>query len=148
MMRTCLVFAARLVVLASVVVTASCNSTTAPAFDNSQVVPFSFVTQTFAGTLAPGGSHFYSIVVTQQGPVSLMLAAVQAPGGAALTTPVGIGIGVPEGTGCPRRMSLTTQPGLAAQLTTTLNPGTYCAAVYDVGTVSSTVNFAMRITYP
>ena len=33
-------------------------------------------------------------------------------------------------------------------MTVTLNPGTYCAAIYDVGNLSSTVNVAMRITYP
>jgi len=149
MMRSSFAVVARLGLLASVLVTAaSCNTTTAPEFDNSQITPLSFTTQTFAGSLPVNGSLFYSIVVTQQGPVSLMLAAVQTPGGAALTTPVGIGVGVPAGTGCPRANSLTTPPGLAAQMTVTLNPGTYCAAIYDVGNLSSAVNFAMRITYP
>lgn len=149
MMRSSFAFVARLGLLVPVLVTAaSCNTTTAPDFDNSQIVPLVFTTQTFAGSLPVNGSLFYSIVVSQQGPVSLMLAAVQTPGGAALTTPVGIGVGVPAGTGCPRTHSQTTPPGLAAQMTVTLNPGTYCAAVYDVGNLSGTVNFAMRITYP
>lgn len=148
MMRSSLVFVSRVVVAASIVFATACNSTTSPDFEDSTVVPPVFTTSTFAGSLPAGGSLFYSITVTQQGPVSLMLAAVQAPGGAALTTPVGIGVGVPEGTGCPRSRSLTTPPGLAAQLTVTLNPGIYCAAVYDVGNLSSAVNFAMRITYP
>ena len=140
---------ARFVLLALVATSAAgCSSTTAPDLADSQVTPPTFTTQTFAGTLSPGGTLFYSIVVNQQGPVSLTLAAVQTPGGGALTTPVGIGVGVPQATGCTRSTSLTTAPGLAAQLTVTLNPGTYCAAVYDTGTVSSAVNFAMRITYP
>ena len=87
-------------------------------------------------------------MVTQRGPVSLTLAAVQTPGVGALTTPIGIGVGIPQGTGCPRTSSVVTPPGLAAQLTVMLNPGTYCAAVYDVGNLSSAANFAMRITYP
>jgi hypothetical protein len=148
MMRFRLEHPVRLCLLALVVVATACNSTTAPDIADSGITPPSFTTQTFAGELSTGESLFYSIVVTQQGPVSLMLAAVQTPGGAALTIPVGIGIGVPQGTGCPRTTSLAAQPGLAAQLTVTLNPGTYCAAVYDVGNVSSTVNFAMRITFP
>jgi hypothetical protein len=148
MMRLRFVHFARVSLLAAAVVAMACNSTTAPELEESRITPPFFTTQTFAGVLPQDGSLFYSIVVTQQGPVSLMLAAVQTPGGAALTTPVGIGVGIPKGTGCPRTTSLTTQSGLAAQLTVTLNPGTHCVAVYDVGALSGSVNFAMRITYP
>lgn len=148
MMRSSFVLVSRVVLVASIVVTMACNSTTAPEFEDSTVVPPTFTTSTFAGSLVQGGTLFFSITVTQQGPVSLTMAAVQAPGGAALTTPLGIGLGIPEGTGCPTFRSLTTPPGLAAQVTATLNPGIYCAAVYDVGNLSSAVNFAMRITYP
>ena len=139
---------ARLALLVAAVVAQSCNSTTAPDLADSQITPAVFTTQTFAASLTTSGSLFYSIVVTQRGPVSLTLAAVQTPGGGALTTPIGIGVGIPQGTGCPRTSSVVTPPGLAAQLTVTLNPGTYCAAVYDVGNLSSAANFAMRITYP
>ncbi len=126
----------------------ACNSTTAPDVADSHLTPLQFLTRTFAGALQVQGSTFYSFHVSQAGPASLMLAAVQTPGGAALATPVGIGVGVPKGTGCTRATAITTPPGLAAQLTVTLNPGTYCASVFDVGTLSGTVNFAMRITYP
>jgi hypothetical protein len=126
----------------------SCSSTTAPTERDSQITPLSFTLQTYAGTLQVQGRGFYSILVQQAGPVSLTLAAVQTPGGAALSTPLGIGIGIPAGTGCTRFVSQTTVPGLSAQLTATLNPGTYCAAVYDAGSLTSAVNFAMRIRYP
>jgi hypothetical protein len=148
MMRSRFPHVARFALLLAIAATPACNSTTAPELADSQITPAVFTTQTFAGTLTSSGSLFYSIVVTQRGPVSLTLAAVQAPGGGALTTPVGIGVGSPKGTGCPRTSSIVTPPGLAAQLTVTLNPGTYCAAIYDVGNLSSAANFAMRITYP
>ena len=126
----------------------ACTSTTAPTDEDSGITPLVFNTETFAGTLQVKGSNFYSFVVTQAGPVGLTLAAVQTPGGAALSTPVGIGVGIPAGTGCARSSSATAPPGLAAQLTVTLNPGIYCAAVFDTGNVSSAVNFAMRIRHP
>jgi hypothetical protein len=148
MMRARFTPVARIALLVTAVVAQSCNATTAPDLADSQITPAVFTTQTFAGSLTTSGSLFYSIVVTQRGPVSLTLAAVQTPGGGALTTPIGIGVGIPKGTGCPRTSSVVTPPGLAAQLTVTLNPGTYCAAVYDVGNLSSAANFAMRITYP
>jgi len=134
---------------AAVSVTAmACTSTTAPTEANSGITPLVFTTEIFAGTLDVKGSGFYSFVVGQAGPVGLTLAAVQTPGGAALSTPLGIGVGIPSGPGCARSTSQTAPPGLAAQLTVTLNPGTYCAAVFDTGNLSSAVNFAMRIRHP
>jgi len=136
-------------VAAAVCMTATgCTSTTAPEEDDSGITPLVFNTETFAGTLQVAGNSFYSFYVTQAGPVGLTLAAVQTPGGAALTTPLGIGVGIPSGTSCARSAAQTTPPGLAAQLTVTLNPGTYCAAVFDAGSLTSTVNFAMRIRHP
>ncbi|HQX82693.1 MAG TPA: hypothetical protein PKW63_13100 [Vicinamibacterales bacterium] len=135
--------------LVALSVTASaCSSTTAPTEADSTITPLEFTTLTFAGTLEAKGSGFYSFAVSQAGPVGLTLAAVQTPGGAALSTPLGIGIGVPSGTGCARTISQSTVPGLAAQMTVTLNPGTYCAAVFDTGTLTAAVNFAMRIRHP
>ena len=126
----------------------ACSSTTAPSEADSTITPLEFTTLTFAGTLEAKGSGFYSFAVNQAGPVGLTLAAVQTPGGAALSIPLGIGIGVPSGTGCARTVSQSTVPGLAAQMTVTLNPGTYCAAVFDTGTLTAAVNFAMRIRHP
>ncbi|MCC7186856.1 MAG: hypothetical protein IT185_11480 [Acidobacteria bacterium] len=135
-------------IAAMALVSSACNTTTAPDIENSAVTPAEMVTVTFAGTLEPKDNQFYSVLVGQEGAISVTLAALQAPGGAALTTPVGIGIGVPKGTGCVRTSSLVTPPGLSAQLTVILNPGTYCIAVYDSGTLASAVNFATRIRYP
>lgn len=126
----------------------ACSSTTAPSEPESGITPLEFTTLTYAGTIQVRGSGFYSFVVSQAGPVGLTLAAVQTPGGAALSTPMGIGIGIPSGVGCARFVSQTTVPGLAAQLTSTLNPGTYCASVFDAGNLTAAVNFAMLIRHP
>jgi len=126
----------------------ACTSTTAPSQQDSGIKPLEFLTETFSGTLKVNGSGFYAIGIVQAGPVDLTLAAVQTPGGAALTTPVGIGVGIPSGTTCPTTTSQVTAPALSAQLTVTLNPGTYCVAVFDAGNLTSTVNFAVRIKHP
>ncbi len=141
--------ATRAAVVAAVSMTAiGCSSTTAPSEADSGITPLVFTTETFAGTLQTKGTAFYSFVVGQAGPVGVTLAAVQTPGGAALATPLGIGVGIPSGTGCARSSTQTAPPGLAAQLSVTLNPGTYCAAVLDTGNLTSAVNFAMRIRHP
>ena len=142
-------FIASWAMAAAVCMTAmACTSTTAPEEDDSTITPLVFNTETFAGTLQVAGNSFYSFYVSQAGPVGLTLAAVQTPGGAALATPLGIGLGIPSGTGCARSTSQTAPPGLAAQLSVTLNPGTYCAAVFDTGNLTAAVNFAMRIRHP
>ena len=140
----------RLTAMAAMVCMTSvaCTSTTAPTETDSGITPLEFTTETFAGTLDSKGSTFYSFQVRQAGPVGLTLAAVQAPGGAALATPLGIGVGIPSGTTCARSTSQTAPPGLAAQVTVTLNPGIYCAAVFDSGNLTSAVNFAMRVRHP
>ncbi len=127
---------------------AACTSTTAPSAADSGIRDLEFRTETFSGTLQVNGSGFYSFFVGQAGPAELTLAAIQTPGGAALSTPVGIGVGVPSGTGCPRTTSKVASPGLTAQLTVTLNPGTYCVAVFDAGNLTSSVTFAMRFRHP
>ncbi|NQW03448.1 MAG: hypothetical protein HQ485_05415 [Acidobacteria bacterium] len=139
---------ATIVAVAVSLTSVACGSTTAPTEADSRITPVTLRTETFAGTLALQGSGFYSFAVNQQGPVSLTLAAVQNPGGAALSTALGIGLGIPSGPGCARFLSQTTTPGLAAQATMTLNPGTYCAVVFDTGNLTGAVNFAMRIRHP
>jgi len=125
-----------------------CTSTTAPTEPDSMITPLTYVTRTYAGTLQTKGTGFYSFTVAQAGPVGLTLAAVQTPGGGALATALGIGVGIPSGAGCARSASQVTPPGLAAQLTVTLNPGIYCAAVFDTGNLTGTVNFALLIRHP
>jgi hypothetical protein len=106
-------------------------------------------TQVFQGVLPVGGSKFYSFTVTQGGTMSLMLASITSPGsGAALQTVVGLGTGIPSGTGCAVSESITTSPSLRTQLTRSLTPGIYCVNVLDVGNLTSTVNFALRFEHP
>lgn len=107
-------------------------------------------TELFAGTLAVGGSKFYSFSVSQGGgTVSVMLASVTSPhSGAALPHPLGLGLGIPAGTGCALSQSLVTSASLVTQLSRALMPGIYCVSVYDTGTLPSDVNFALRFLHP
>lgn len=106
-------------------------------------------TQVFQGVLPVGGSKFYSFTVTQGGTVSFMLASISSPAsGAAVQTVVGLGTGIPSGTGCAVSESITTSASLRTQLTRSLTPGIYCVNVWDVGSLASTVNFALRFEHP
>ena len=56
----------------------------------------------------------------------------KAPG-PAVNTVMGLGVGTPLGTDCTITNSVTTAPGLNAQLVNSLTPATYCAKIYDLG---------------
>ena len=113
---------------------------------STPVLPSSEV---FAGTLPVRGSSFYSFTVAVSGNVSITLASLvpKAPG-PALNSVMGLGVGTPDGTDCAITNSVTTPPGLTAQLVNSLTPATYCAKIYDLGELTGPVDFAVRIVHP
>jgi hypothetical protein len=122
---------------------AGCQSeATAP--DYSIVSP---VTETFQGTLGVQGSSFFSFVVGNPDPVSVTLASLTKSSGAAVTTPVKLGFGVPSGETCATTTSLTTTSGLQAQVLQVASQGTYCVIISDAGSLTETLSFAVKIKH-
>ncbi len=106
-------------------------------------------TELFEGQLTPGGSAFYSFTVATTGLANVMLASVSittAPGTSS-TVVLGLALGTPLGTDCSITSSLPTAAGLTSQMVNSLTPGTYCARVYDIGSLKTSVNFAIRIVH-
>lgn len=138
----------RLTVLALILSTfssAGClfQAETAPV-DYTIVSP---VTEIFQGTLDAKGSTFYSFIIGNADPVRVTLASLTNASGAAVTTNLKLGFGVPDGTTCATTFSTTTGSGLVAQYLSTASPGTYCVIVSDPGTVTTTLTFAVRIIH-
>ena len=101
----------------------------------------------FEGQLTVGGSAFYSFTVASTGLTNVMLASVtttSAPGNSSAVV-LGLAIGTPLGSDCTITNAVPAAAGLTSQLVNSLSPGTYCARVYDIGNLKSTVNFAIRI---
>lgn len=122
---------------------AGCRSeTTLP--DYSIVSP---VTETFQGSLAVQGNTFYSFLVGNPDPVSVTLASLTKSSGAAVTTQVRLGFGVPAGETCVPTAALTTSSGLQAQVLQVASPGTYCVIISDSGALTETLNFAIKIKH-
>ena len=135
------------VVLVLGVLVVGCNN------DNNSPVapttPSAITTELFSGNLAVRGSSFYSFTTLQKSAVRLTLASLTAPTShPALTTVVGLGIGVPSGIDCAMTSSVNTSAGLTAQVANEMNPGTYCARIFDVGSLTAPADFAIRIEYP
>jgi hypothetical protein len=121
----------------------SSQSTTAP----STTTP-STATELFVGALAPMGSGFYSFTVSQAGTVGITLVSVTS--GSRVPVPaavVGLGFGVPSGTGCGTTTSLNTTAALSAQITNSSAAGIYCVEIHDLGNLTDAVTFVIRIVH-
>jgi len=106
-------------------------------------------TQLFEGKLNVGGSTFYSFTVTDTGNANVMLASVTtstAPG-TSIGVPLGLAIGSPIGTDCTITTALVASAALQSPLVSNLTPGIYCVRVYDVGSMTVPVDFAVRIVH-
>jgi hypothetical protein len=148
-MKKSLPFSARTVLAVLAVVgllTAGCGNDDSATTPTTPTGP---ATENFSGTLGVQGSSFYSFTTTTSGSVSITLASVVATQpGPALNSVLGLAVGAPLGTDCNATSSVNTAPGLTAQLVTTLSPATYCARVYDIGNLTASVNFTIRIVHP
>jgi hypothetical protein len=105
-------------------------------------------TDYFTGTLTPGGSAFYSFSVTNAGTVEVTLASTTtAKVGPAITLPLRLGIGIPFAEGCSTVRTVDTSPGLSAQILNASGAGVFCINVADIGSLSGSVLFAVRIVH-
>jgi hypothetical protein len=103
-------------------------------------------TDTFTGTLAPGGTVMHSFTASAAGPVVVTLTGA-GPG----SPLVGLGIGVPGANigGCDLTKTVQTVAGPIGQLTASVEAGDYCAGAFDVGTAPSTgVLVTMSVSHP
>jgi hypothetical protein len=132
-----------LVLIAALVAAGGCdNQPTEPTVPQ----PTS-VSELFSGTLDAQGSGFYSFSLNTQSTVGLTLASVTPTLlGSPLPAVLTLGLGIPRGIGCALTTSQNVGPGLSAQISTTLEPGTYCVNLADPGTLPATATFVVRIT--
>ena len=105
-------------------------------------------TISFSGSLTIGAARFYSFTVREAGSMTATLASVTLPSGAAVPTVMGLGIGIPRGTGCGLTTRVDTAARLTSQLESPVSPGIYCVEVADVGNLTGPVNFAVRFSHP
>jgi hypothetical protein len=107
------------------------------------------ITQYFTGSLEVGGSRFFSFTNTATGTGTFMLASVTSQArGTPVSAVLGLGTGIPAGTGCAVTESANTSATLQVQHTRVFPPGIYCVSVWDTGQLNATINFALRFTHP
>ena len=125
---------------------AGCSDDTPTSPSTETVAPPS-VTETWEGTLAVGGSRFYSFSVSQNGTVNVTLTNL-LENGADSATQVGLALGYPAGTGCTANTSVTVAAAVDPQVTNTYKPGVYCAKIADAGNLSIPAQFRIVIAHP
>lgn len=100
---------------------------------------------TFAGILLPGTSAARAFTVGSRGTVALTLSETTPAG-----VIVGLGVGIPRitGAGCTLNTVVNVSAGAAAQLSVTAESGTYCAQVFDLGTLTEPLPLTLLISHP
>jgi hypothetical protein len=125
-----------------------CVLTVSGCGGNSSTSP-STSTEFFIGLLGTQGEAFYSFTAAAAGSVEVTLVSMTlANPGPALVVPVTIGIGTPAGEGCTVTSTVSAAPGFSAQLTSQVATGIYCINIQDPGSLTGTVDFAIRIVHP
>ena len=96
--------------------------------------------------MARGGTAIRNFTASAAGTASVTMLTTD-PGG----TLLGLGIGIPgtNAGSCDMTTTIQTRAGSAPQLTATVEPGTFCAGVFDIGTVGiSGAVVGMTVAHP
>jgi len=120
----------------------ACGGTT-PVAPTAPVI-FEPVTETFAGTLAQGGSDVYPFL-TQAGTVTAKLASVDPLSTAAL----GVELGTWDGTTCTAVVTNASATSGTTVIGTATGAIRLCARVYDVGNIAegATVSYTVTVDH-
>jgi hypothetical protein len=125
--------------LAAAVIVAGCGSDNTPTAPSN---PSSTVTENWSSVVAPGGMSTRSFTVNSAGPIVVTLTAAG--------TTLGLGVGLPRtnGGGCRLGVAVNASPGTTPQINTQADAGQYCVQVYDLGTITDPIGFALTIEHP
>ena len=98
--------------------------------------------ESWSGVVAPGGQSTRSFTVNSSGTIAVTLTAAG--------TTLGLGVGLPRVTGGGCRLSVAVNASAASSphISTAADAGQYCVQVYDLGTLTDPVGFALKIDHP
>jgi hypothetical protein len=102
----------------------------------------------FTGTLSPQGVFFQGFSVTTQATVTVLLASLTKTGTTTtVSLPMQLTVGTlnADGSACTGSTSVTATPSLTSQINQSLISGTYCVQLADTGSLTSNVDFAIRV---
>lgn len=98
----------------------------------------------FSSNIVPGGSASRTFETGGDGAITITLKST-TPGG----VPVGLGVGIlRSNSSCALAAAIETVAGAEAQISISAEKGTYCAKVYDLGTLKDSLPFTIGISHP
>lgn len=130
-----------------ILLSGACDKTETPVAPSDPSFTQPIAVESFTGTLAVGGSSFYSFTVSQSGHVSLLLHQL-TEGGVASTAQVTLGLGVPRATDCTVVNVAGVVAGATPQIIDSVTPAVYCARISDPGNLTGPAAFAVNIIRP
>ena len=91
-------------------------------------------------------ADFHNFAVAKTGSVAVTLTQAGPPA----TITMGLGVGIPDASGCPvaPNATVTAFASTTPQLIGTLAAGTYCVDVFDVGNQSAAITYSVRVVHP
>jgi len=141
--------AASLAILPLLVGACGNGSTTSPSSTTTTTTTTAtpaMTTETFSGTLGVGATTFYPFTVAESGTVTAKLASIGGSG-VPSTVQVRLGIGTVVDADCIATV-LAIVNAATPPVTTSEQPGTYCANVTDVGNLFANATFSVTLTHP
>ena len=113
----------------------------APKLLNPTISP-----STLSSSVVPGGVSSKTFIAGIEGDVTVTLKSL---GSTARTVGLGLGVyGTDVTTACTLTKIVNVAPGSTPQISAHVDPGTYCAAVFDAGTITVPTTFSLEITNP
>ena len=99
------------------------------------------MTENWSSVLAPGGASTRTFILNSAGTIVVTLTAGPT---------AGLGVGLPRttGGGCRLGVSVNASPGTTPQVSAQADAGQYCVQVYDLGTLTDPIGFAVKIEHP
>ena len=124
--------------------TMACGGSTS---NNTVTAPTgNLTTDTFSGTVPVMGLDFHNFTVTTGGTINATLVTAGPPP----TITMGFGIGTPSTTGVCALLSgaqVAASASQTAQLNGSLNAGTYCVAVWDLGNAAGPIAYTVTVAH-
>jgi hypothetical protein len=128
----------RVMGIIAVMMLAGCGSDNTPTTPSNTSTT---MTENWSSVLAPGGASTRTFTLNAAGTIVVTMTAGPT---------AGLGVGLPRttGGGCRLGVSVNASSGTTPQISTQADAGQYCIQVYDLGTLTDPVGFALKIEHP
>ena len=99
--------------------------------------------ETFSGTLQPSGRSDFSFNVNKNGEYQIKVTALNPS-----VSVVGIAFGTPSVAGCVAVEANSNAILNVQALGDAISPGAYCGVIYDVGALTTAVQYTVEVSHP